>query len=408
MTSSLKFICRTNAGVLIFFELLLLLTLFPAPVESIPLFARRYKVSCTMCHVAFPKLNSFGEAFAGNGYQMPGEDLKEQTVDTGDDKLFLLSKLPLAIRADLFAQTRKDTNTQIDLQGPSLVKLFSSAPLKRNVSYYFNFLFSERGSVAGIEDAFIVLNNGYRDIDLDLRFGQFPVTDILFSREQRLTFQNFTYYTTEVSDSGFKLTSDRAAEMSYTFDMSDDISMGIWVAMANGNGIATADSDRNFDSDDLKNFYGKVAIESDGQSIGFYGYSGRENNGSSVRNEFYRLGPIFNFHLSEKLNIWGNFLIGEDTNPKFSASSSNEMYSWGGFMGATYPVTDDWMVSALYNRVHVLGRPTLDAHTLTANLNYYFKRNFKMMVEVTGDMKSTRTDHPTKTHTGILGLVLAF
>ena len=68
MTSSLKFICRTNAGVLIFFELLLLLTLFPAPVESIPLFARRYKVSCTMCHVAFPKLNSFGEAFSFQVY----------------------------------------------------------------------------------------------------------------------------------------------------------------------------------------------------------------------------------------------------------------------------------------------------------------------------------------------------
>ena len=53
-----------------------------------------------MCHVAFPKLNSFGETFADNGYQMPGEDLKEQTVDTGDDQLFLLSKLPLAIRKE--------------------------------------------------------------------------------------------------------------------------------------------------------------------------------------------------------------------------------------------------------------------------------------------------------------------
>ena len=41
-----------------------------------------------MCQAAFPKLNSFGKAFAGNGYQMPEEDLKEQIVETGDDKLF--------------------------------------------------------------------------------------------------------------------------------------------------------------------------------------------------------------------------------------------------------------------------------------------------------------------------------
>ena len=33
-------------------------------------------------------LYSFGKAFAGNGYQMPEEDLKEQIVETGDDKLF--------------------------------------------------------------------------------------------------------------------------------------------------------------------------------------------------------------------------------------------------------------------------------------------------------------------------------
>jgi len=53
-----------------------------------------------MCQAAFPKLNSFGETFAGNGYQMPGEDLKEQIVEMGDDKLFLLFKLPLAIRKE--------------------------------------------------------------------------------------------------------------------------------------------------------------------------------------------------------------------------------------------------------------------------------------------------------------------
>ena len=35
-----------------------------------------------------PQLNSFGKAFAGNGHQAPEEGLKEQIVETGDDKLF--------------------------------------------------------------------------------------------------------------------------------------------------------------------------------------------------------------------------------------------------------------------------------------------------------------------------------
>jgi hypothetical protein len=33
-------------------------------------------------------------------HRMPGENLKEQIVETGDGKLFLLSKLPSAIRKE--------------------------------------------------------------------------------------------------------------------------------------------------------------------------------------------------------------------------------------------------------------------------------------------------------------------
>ena len=43
-----------------------------------------------MCHAAFPKHNSLGEAFAGNGYQMPEEDLKEPIVKRETIKYFTL------------------------------------------------------------------------------------------------------------------------------------------------------------------------------------------------------------------------------------------------------------------------------------------------------------------------------
>jgi hypothetical protein len=39
--------------------------------EEIPYFARKYRVACTRCHVAPPKLNVFGEAFVAAGYEMP-------------------------------------------------------------------------------------------------------------------------------------------------------------------------------------------------------------------------------------------------------------------------------------------------------------------------------------------------
>src|SRR5579872_5395595 len=44
-----------------------------ARAEAVPAFARKYQTSCQTCHIVFPKLNAFGEAFRLRGYRMPGE-----------------------------------------------------------------------------------------------------------------------------------------------------------------------------------------------------------------------------------------------------------------------------------------------------------------------------------------------
>jgi hypothetical protein len=379
----------------------------PDTASAIPAFARKYKIACTVCHTAFPQLNGFGEAFAGNGYQFPGEDLKEQTVDTGDDRLFLAKDIPLAIRGDGFIRLRNDSNTKIDDEFPFALKLLTYGNIKKDISFYFYFLFSERGDVTGIEDAFLYFNELIPGHDLDLRLGQYQITDSLFPREQRLTFQDYTYYTTKVSDSGFDLVYDRAAELSYSFDLTEDSAMTLLAGIANGNGIGLADSDRNFDSDNFKNYYGRALIEFGGQSIGVYAYSGKENNLTDVENTFYRIGPDFNFTLFDSVNIWGSYLFGKDDNATFTTPAT-EVKSWGGFTGITYKFSDYWVGSLLHNMVEVRGKPTLDAHTVTANISNYITLNFKVMLEGTADLHSTEPSHPQKTHTGVLGLVFAY
>lgn len=388
---------------------LLLLIISVESAQAIPAFARRHKMSCVTCHVGFPMLNGFGEMFAGNGYQLPGADISDQLIDTGDENLLLLDRVPLAVRVDTFFQSRNDTKVSNDFEAPFSLKILSSAPVVKDISYYFYFFVDERGGITGIEDAFIFFNDGYKDVDLDLRVGQFQASDILFPREQRLTFQDFTYYVTSVSNSGFRLTYDRIVEVSYNFDLTDSIGMGVVAAVANGNGIGVADSDRNFDSDEFKNFYGKLSFEYEGDSIGFYGYSGREENASLVKNEFFRVGPDFKIMIADTFNFWGNFLYGEDSNPRFSASGTpGRIKSWGGFLGVTYPFMDNWIANLLYNKVKVDGKQELDANTLTVNFSYWLARNFKFMAEATVDMEETSTPRPEKTHSGVLGIVLAF
>jgi len=42
--------------------------------HAVPIFARKYGTSCQTCHVAYPKLTPFGQAFKNNGLRWPGED----------------------------------------------------------------------------------------------------------------------------------------------------------------------------------------------------------------------------------------------------------------------------------------------------------------------------------------------
>ena len=74
----------------------------PEPAGAMPAFARQYGVSCNVCHAAYPRLNDFGNRFAGEmNYRMA--NWRDHTVATGDEMLALPKKFPLAARGQAFA-----------------------------------------------------------------------------------------------------------------------------------------------------------------------------------------------------------------------------------------------------------------------------------------------------------------
>jgi hypothetical protein len=73
--------------------------------SAMPAFARDYGVSCNVCHAAYPRLNDFGERFAGEmNFRLA--NWRDHTVQTGDETLALAKALPLAARMQGFVQAR--------------------------------------------------------------------------------------------------------------------------------------------------------------------------------------------------------------------------------------------------------------------------------------------------------------
>src|SRR4030042_4053074 len=192
---------------------IILILVFSLPEDSraTPAFARRYKISCSACHAPFPKLKEYGAEFAGNGFILKEEEKERDYVTAGDPLLWLNRTFPVGIRFDAYAMVDQGKTVDNDLQTPWGLKILSGGALYRNIGYYFYFYMSERGEVAGIEDAYIHFDNVFGS-ELDIMVGQFRTSDPLMTRELRLTFQEYEIYKHRTGMSNTDLAYDRGGK----------------------------------------------------------------------------------------------------------------------------------------------------------------------------------------------------
>lgn len=364
--------------------------------DAIPAFARKYSMSCTTCHAPVPRLKEYGDEFAGNGFVLEDKDAPRYFVETGDDRLDLIRDLPIAVRFEGYLKHDTRTDKELDFTSPYNVKFLSGGSLTRNVAYYFYFFFSERGAVAGIEDAYLMFNN-LAGKDLDLYVGQFQVSDPLFKREVRLTYQDYQIYKTFVGSSQIALTYDRGIMVAYGHPSGFDAV----IEVINGNGIGEADANRVYDDDKYKNFAGRLSQGiGDHMRVGGFGYYGKE--GEAASNEVWVAGGDATVTLP-KLQLNLQFLERRDDNPYFLNSPSDEIETRGGFAELVYMPDGDrsrWYGVALYNRVE----SDLCIHnheTISGHIGYVLRTNIRLMLEDTYD---TITDD----NKFVLGTVVAF
>lgn len=430
---------RNGTRVALFIRLMTLIAAvvyLPSTANGHPSFARQYSISCNVCHAAFPRLNEFGNQFANDmNFRLP--NWRDTTVQTGDQMLALPAQMPLAIRAQAFVQGRDgksidpisgevSADSEVDIQAPYLVKLLSSAPLSDHISYYVYVIAAEKGGNLEVivEDAWF----SYDDIfgsGVRTQLGQFQLSDLMFPREIRMTFQDFMVY--------------RFAGVTYDRGVLFDRGAGpldLSLGFSNGNGIKQnfgisspgyMRPDKMFDNDTEKSVFGRIGTEISSVSIGLFGLAGEQRNATgpagtesgdrdtdkysvgldlsgSIANRWYWFGQLM-------WNRWSDFL-----NPGTD-------YDWtGGFAGVDYVHSDKWVFSALLNYLDAGDLQDtdtvfegIDMRTLTFTASYYFMRNVKGMIEVNVDLLSENsqtgdyfTGHLDQEHYILVGIDAAF
>lgn len=381
----------------------LLLPSLPQDAAAIPAFARKYGVTCNLCHSPVPRLNAYGEEFAAHGFELvPGEEPRD-TIATGDPMLRLLRRIDFALRVDAFATalmpiTRDGAN--IDLQVPYGIKLLSGGVLADGVSYYMYFYMSERGEVAGLEDAYIQFTD-IGGTGVSAIVGQFQVSDPLFKRELRLQYEDYQPYRVRVGAARADLTYDRGVMLSFAPWAGADVVASV----VNGRGLEHAADDRHFDRDNNKPVSLRYSQELGPVRVGGFGYLALER-ASGFTDRITVWGPDASLSRGS-LEVNAQFLRREDSNPLFSADPATTTVNsaMAEVLYGPFGTAGRWTVAGIYNWIDAdapvlslrLGRGE-DAdgfasryHSLSGGLHYLARRNLRFTGELGYDIERETT-----------------
>lgn len=175
---------RVIMGILLFLSWDLIVCLPDA--HALPAFARKYNVNCTVCHTRPPRLNTYGERFLENGYQLPG------TEDGGTFAKKRLGDLTLGEIGNYLAFRLKGNiirNFNVSRQGPGAgiegspkdkteftfpeaLSLLVAGSLTHNVGIFVELETNLEEDTTDIERGFLTINNIYQHNLAHLRAGR--------------------------------------------------------------------------------------------------------------------------------------------------------------------------------------------------------------------------------------------
>lgn len=156
--------------------------------EAVPSFARKYDVTCSVCHTRQPRLNPYGQRFLENGYQLPG------TSDGGKTEKRLLGSslsgatldeisnyMAVRLRADVQKPNFRDkdateTSDDWDIVFPNVVNIFFAGTATKDISFFMEAEYATReghGGGLGFERVFMVFDNLGGEQMANLKIGVF-------------------------------------------------------------------------------------------------------------------------------------------------------------------------------------------------------------------------------------------
>jgi hypothetical protein len=368
-----------------------------AKSSTVPVFARKYGFSCTMCHSNAPRLNDFGTRYRQNGYRLPGREHDEKTV--------LESPPPIALRASGGYTYEKFTNvpdaTSTSRFQMSGLDLLSAGLLGSRIGYmmvYTPHITGSRGvepQEGALEMASVVFSR-LGSPWINVRAGRFEPAYAAFSVKRRLSITPYDIY--DYGAPGGVVFSETQTGIEVT-GSGPGFGRGWRVGYATGcvNGSETARSD-----DVPADFYvratgvfGQGEGQTAGQRIGVTGYFGSARPDTAevapesyCRQSFVRVGVDASFNV-KIVNLALQYIFGKDDKSLWGFSEDPDF--WGGFAELSLMPRTDFVAFGRFDMVNMPKTIDEEFTRITGGARYYFADNLALHFEYSRRQEDSKT-----------------
>jgi len=317
--------------------------------QAIPSFARKYRTSCTTCHVAIPKRNAFGEAFRRNGFVLPRGDaqlIKQEPVSLGAEgwkELFPDAVWPGVIPENFplaaYVHTRatydplKPAGQKFGFDMPHELELLLGASFGEYVGLFGEWIAYESGQNAvGLQRFFFQFNDVFGPKDaVNVKVGRFePGITSGYMNANRITLDR--PITIDYRASGFWRPRDNQAGIEVNGILGSRFEYAAGVTNGEGRTVPFKDQKDVFARVAYK--FGGMGLDGSGADVelketdnwvdnaltlGAYTYWGHVQRTPSPPARPYGIGfRRFGFDLRagiDRLELTGGLITGEDENP---------------------------------------------------------------------------------------------
>lgn len=376
--------------------------------------AKKFNLSCNTCHTVFPRLNSFGEEFLANGYQLEStykRDWEDQySINAGGVFLDELQNLfgirinltPFMLETNSFQKDSGSTKTsKLTFGNPNWIQTFAAGSIFKDVSFFAEMEYTE--SAFHFSWFYFNFTNLGGSKLLNLQVGNLSPMQFASYPNRLRMFAATRNEAMRIKSSDGK--GEASVDMSSARKGFQYYGRTDWVTVYAGISPGT----RSASLGQTLGYWGGATVKLPesvtkdfaGSSFTIHYYGGTDTKGTGsakqIENKYSRISPQLTVRFKDLFDVQAAYVIGKEDNWGLAASPSEDFEFNGIGAAARIFITSDWSCGLQYDKYsstnEAAGKKVLDYHRLVPTLTYVVNGN----ISLTAYYEANLLDIPSET-----------